>query len=227
VRELVADDEQEAAHHEHKRPEAEPLRDDEGRPVAPHDQRDERDDAAERDGAEQDPREGSEQQKATAPVQHGDQRRRTPERPLARAQQALEPARSSRPSGRLLDADEQPAIGELREQPRQPCRAVRAAAIRGLADQIDETARAVEQPDELGLLAREPNEGTGAVVLQDVALVRLGRIDALERPAGAQPRLAGAVPAEPGAADRGLLDDQADAGGNGDGDAGGRLVDTL
>ena len=90
---------------------------------------------------------------------------------------------------RARDAGEEAALAEVGQQPREPRRPGGAEALLGLADQVDERARAVEQLEQLRVVVGQPQVAVAREVAQHPAARALVGVEALERVARPHPRL--------------------------------------
>ena len=169
--------------------EADLVRDDERGAVAQADQRAEHADARDAQRREEPQRGAREQHPAAVPVERLEARPDAGEHLLARRDQPAPERRGLLGlRARARDAGEEPALAQVGEQAREPRRARGAEALLGLADQVGERARAVEQLEQLRVLVRQPQVAVAREVAQHPAPLALVRVQALERVARAHPR---------------------------------------
>ena len=182
VRGLVHGDDREAAEQEHEPADPDLARDHERRPVAQRDQRREHADARDAQRADQPQRRAREQHPAAVAVERVEARAEPVEHLLARREQ---PAPEAPASPRAASVPATPA-----RNPRSPRSASsrasragpgRAEALLGLADQVDERARAVDQLEQLRVVVGQPQVAVAREVAQDPAPRALLGVEPLER----------------------------------------------
>jgi len=185
VRELVQRNDEEAAEEEDGGADADPVGDDERRPVAADDQVDECDETGHADHRHRRERHAREQEPAARQVDPLEDPAQPLDLELARLQRLGEPAASvhRRPS---LDALEQPALAEVGEQPRQARCSAGAEPLLRVGDQLRKRVLPVELLEDGGFLVRHAHERAVAPqVLEHPAPRPLPLLEPLERPAGA------------------------------------------
>ena len=170
-------------------PIADLLRDDERGAVPQADERSEDADAGHAQRGEEPQRGAREEHPGAVPVERLEPRPDAGEHLLARRDQPAPERRGLLGLGaRARDAGQEPALAQVGEQAREPRGARGAEALLGLADQVGERPRAVEQLEQLRVLVREAQVALAREVAQHPAPLALLRVQALERVARAHPR---------------------------------------